>query len=179
MPDVQDVNDPTVDGSATPAGTPPVVEPSGGGGGEPKGPGAPKTFDEAYVQTLRGEAASYRKRAKDAEASLDGVRNEYDGWKSPDDHTAALKDLQDQNAELSRELVATRKGIPSELAGKISGTTREEMEADADLLSKFMQTASGEAFRKGMGSGIGWSGSDVGAFTGGPFEIANRMVPRK
>lgn len=41
--------------------------------------------------------------------------------------------------QITREQVAAAKGIPAELADRLQGSTREELEADADVLIRALK----------------------------------------
>lgn len=87
---------------------------------------------------VRGEAASYRTRLRDAETKLGQA-------KTPEEVEAALADVRAKNAELERELrvsaVARKHGLPEELTDRLRGDSVDELEADAMALSALLRLA--------------------------------------
>ena len=98
-----------------------------------------KTFDAAYVKQLRDEAAKYRTRAQEAEGK---VKEHEDASKDEKTKTAeALSAAQERAAYADRLDVALDKAPEGmsvsqvrKLAKRLSGKTREELEADAEEL---------------------------------------------
>ena len=141
----------------TPAGT---TEPTAPGAGEttepqatppaePAGNAQPKTEDDRSDDELpdwarkrltraNAEAANYRTRLREAEARLDGA-------KTPEEYEQAVTDIKTRNADLeqqlARERVARKFGLPDDLAGRLTGATVEELEADARKLQKYSAPA--------------------------------------
>lgn len=52
-------------------------------------------------------------------------------------------DLASERASHQRLEIATKKGLPADLAGRLQGATAEELERDADALLAFMKPAAG------------------------------------
>ena len=52
-------------------------------------------------------------------------------------------ELKDERLKRTRLEIATQKGIPADLAGRLQGETAEEMEKDADALLAFLKPATG------------------------------------
>lgn len=81
------------------------------------------------------------------------------------DAEKALKEANEQIAKFERRdlvaSVATAKGVPAELSGRLQGTTKEELEADADELLKLVKPESGstdkpkESLRSGANTEAG------------------------
>jgi hypothetical protein len=96
---------------------------------------------------VRGEAAGYRTRLRDAETKLSEA-------KTPEEVEAALADVKTKNAELERSLVvasvARKYDLPEELAGRLRGATPEELEADAKALQALVTPAAPPALGGGL-----------------------------
>lgn len=126
-----------------PAGTPATTDPGNGDGG--------KTFTQEDLDRIVGERLA-REREKfgdyddlkskatrfdEFEASqkteLERVTTERDTLKTQADSTAQ---------ENLRLRVATAKQLPGEMIDRLRGTTKEELEADADALLKLIPPAS-------------------------------------
>jgi len=67
--------------------------------------------------------------------------------KLADAKTAAEKDATDARTELLRTQVAYSKNLPAELAGRLTGSTKEELEKDADALLKLLRPSGGDPAR--------------------------------
>ncbi len=134
---------------------------AGGDAGEDDDTGTPVAERSAEEQ-----AAYWKKRARDndnqlkkstpkqeeleqlraAKAELDKIRDadRTDSEKAVARAEAAEKELSDLKPKFERLEVAYAKGLPPNLAKRLTGATREEMETDADeLLAEF-----GDAIRK-------------------------------
>ena len=99
----------------------------------------PKTFDADYVAALRKEAAKYRTEAKanaDAARRLEEMeqQNLSELEKAKRATEAAEKRAHDLEMANLRQSVIITKGLSAELGERLRGETREEMEADADVL---------------------------------------------
>jgi hypothetical protein len=125
-----------------------------------------QTFDRAYVERLRREAATHRTTARRATAELERVRAA-----SMSESERLLDEARRQAAEeaaapLRRQLaqlqVATAKKVPAELATRLVGDTPEELAADADRL----MTA--------LGLGEAQQPARVGGFAGGAKPSVDR-----
>lgn len=83
---------------------------------------------------VRGEAANYRTKLREAEAALKAA-------KTPEEFEAATKALTEQVTTLERRVlisdVAQAHKLPPELADALKGDTKEELEAHAKVLAKF------------------------------------------
>ncbi|MFJ9158692.1 hypothetical protein ACIRPS_18035 [Streptomyces griseoviridis] len=114
---------------------------------------------------VRGEAASYRTRLRDAETKLSEA-------KGPEEFEAALADVKAKNAELEHSLVvgtvARKYELPDELAARLRGTTAEELEADAKALQALLTPAAPES----LGGGLNPSDEDDGEMD--PRALARR-----
>ena len=67
--------------------------------------------------------------------------------KLADAKAAAEKDATDARTELLRTQVAYNKGLPADLAGRLTGSTKEELEKDADVLLKLVRPSTGDPAR--------------------------------
>lgn len=106
---------------APPAPTPPAPEPD------------PSQLGDAGKRALDAERAA-RRTAEEAAAAAQARVTELETTAS----TAQTEAL-----TARREAVAARKGIPTELAGRLQGTTPAEIEADADAIVASLQAAGG------------------------------------
>lgn len=113
-------------------------EPDTGDGQEPtppqpkaEGQASSPTFDQDYVKKLRDEAASYRTKLKEIED-----RDKSETQKAADEAEAARKRAETAETKLLRFEVAAAKGLPPKWAPRLSGSTKEELEKDADELLK-------------------------------------------
>lgn len=84
---------------------------------------------------VRREAAQKRTRLAELETKLEGA-------KTPEEVEAIKQELKGENATENRNLlvenVALRNNLPDELASALKGETREELEAHAKILAKFV-----------------------------------------
>lgn len=101
---------------------------------------------QAEIRRLRGEAADYRTKARDYETK---VREFEDRDKTEGQRAAERQQqLERENAELSayraRVEVARQKGLPLEWADRLRGQSTEELEKDADELSKQLKQTQGD-----------------------------------
>jgi hypothetical protein len=115
--------------------------------GKPAGdPPDPKNTDpgpdyQAESEKWKGFARKHEGEAKAAKEELEKLRAAADTSKSDTDKlTARLAKLETQTAEAEaralRAEVASAKGLPAGLGKRLQGSTREELEADADELLK-------------------------------------------
>lgn len=86
------------------------------------------------LEKTRKESAGYRSRLRDLEKRMEGL-------KSTDEVQSLLDEVKAENAKAERDLVAEnvalKFNLPEKLAHRLSGETREEMEADAKELAEF------------------------------------------
>lgn len=83
------------------------------------------------VSKLRKENASWRKKFRDLEASMKDANTAEDIEKVKNEFAAQSRNLLVEN-------VALKYDLPAELAERLSGDTREDLEADAKKLVKFV-----------------------------------------
>jgi hypothetical protein len=108
---------------------------------------------------------------RQAKKTAEEVKKSFEGWLSPDDVKKATADLEKKLAEKdgklteskaafdkltaekkaleldrAREAAARDAGLPFELAGRLSGTTPDELKADAEALSKLVSAKQGEPY---------------------------------
>lgn len=97
-----------------------------------------QTFTLDYVRTLRSESAGYRTQAKEREKALIEAQEK-------------LKEVSGQVTELTSKLAPTEAlalkysvaldlGLPKALAGRLTGSTEEELRADAESLKTLLGT---------------------------------------
>lgn len=101
-----------------------------------------KSFDEGYVKELRKEAAKERTRATEAEKKLAELseRDKTEGEKLADRVAASEKRATEAETRLLRFEVAANRKLTADAAQLLHGTTREEIEASADALAKFVES---------------------------------------
>jgi hypothetical protein len=129
----------------------------GGQGGEGEGgDGGRQTFDKAYVEKIRREAAGYRTRAQEAEARAKEFedRDKSEQEKAAERTQAAEKRAQEAEAKVLRAEVAAAKGVPAKLAKFLTGSSKEDLETSADeLLSELKPAGGGTSFDGGAREG--------------------------
>ena len=109
------------------------------------------------------DAAIKDRIARNTKSVTDEVTKKFEGWISPEDSAAKMKELNDKLDTLTKQAdekdksiadltsknkafelgalkakVAHEKGIPYELAARLNGETEEEIGKDADMLSKLV-----------------------------------------
>jgi hypothetical protein len=135
------------DGQATTA-TPETTETTGQ---------EPKSFDAAYVQQLRNEAAKHRREAVQAATKLkeleDASLTEAERTKRERDQ--AVTEREQLRLELMRLRIATRHNLPEVLANRLQGDDEQAMESDAKVLAKLVvpPASSGAAANGASGRG--------------------------
>ncbi|MGV9312595.1 hypothetical protein ACWDR0_10410 [Streptomyces sp. NPDC003691] len=143
-----DVTSPSGESTEAPAGQP---EQSGPDGQEDALP----EWARKELTKVRGEAASYRTRLRDAESRLSEA-------KSPEEFETALAEVRAKNSALERSLLVTRViaqfDLPGELADRLRGESAAELEADAKALRALLAPAAPEA----LSGGLDPSGGDDG-----------------
>lgn len=112
---------------------------SGDGGDSDKGLSHEDAL-EALRKVRRSEAKT-RRRLREAEQALQAA-------KTPEEVEQALAKIREDSAKDARELmlenVALKHGLPEDLAGALKGETREELDAHAKVLAKYVPTAGGD-----------------------------------
>lgn len=132
----------------------------------------PNTGTDTGADTSTGgeqDAAYWRKRARqheDRAKSLADKAKQFDDWQTSQQTEAektakriaeAERKTAEAEARLMRQEVAAAKGLTAEQAKRLVGTTREELESDADeLLTAFKASARAADF------GGGKRGQDIG-----------------
>lgn len=107
---------------------------------------SPESYTPEYVAKLRAENAKWRTQLREKERAekerADAELKEQERWKElAEKHEAELQ------AEKHRRLrleVATAKGLPVELAARLQGSDKAELEADADTLLTFAKPTEGK-----------------------------------
>lgn len=147
-----------------PAGTPPAgksgttTPPANGTASTPPA-GGDANDPQALIERLRAEnkdakreAAALRAKASKLDEIEEASKTEQQ--KALDRAAAAEKAANEATTKLLRYEVAAAKGVPAKLAGRLQGTTKEEMEADADdlLATLTAQGAGGQQQRRTAGN---------------------------
>lgn len=95
-----------------------------------------KVFDESYVKELRAEAAKHRKAAQEAQAVLqereDAEKSELEKAQSKLSRTE--KELAEARTVILRNEVADKLEVPAKLRPLLTGSSEEELEAQANLI---------------------------------------------
>ena len=98
-----------------------------------------EAFDTAISQRLRRERETVRKEFADYDQTKTALA---DAQKKNGEHEATIAELQKKIQGYETDSVKTRialeKGIPLELRDRLTGTTEEEIRADAETLVKFL-----------------------------------------
>ncbi|AKY03764.1 scaffolding protein [Streptomyces phage Verse] len=96
---------------------------------------------------VRGEAANYRTKLREAETSLQNA-------KTPEEFEAARSELSSRIAELEREVVVSKVArkyeLPDELVPLLKGDNEEALELVAKTLSKYAVTPAPESLGGGL-----------------------------
>jgi len=119
-----------------------------------------KTYDEEFVKKLKDEAAGYRVEAREAkrEAQEREDQNKSEQQRTTERAVSAEARADQAEKRLMRYEVAQKKKLPTEMADRLVGDTKEELEKDADKLVK--------QFNSGLAAS-GGSGLDQGDRSGG------------
>jgi Skp family chaperone for outer membrane proteins len=113
-----------------------------------------------YIRRLRQEAAQYRNELKDVRGNLKKFEDEgkTEAQKLADAAAAAERQATESTAKLLRYEVAAEKGLPLRLAGRLQGSTKQELEVDAENLIKEFgiegESAGEPAGRSGFDGGV-------------------------
>lgn len=128
-------------------------------GETPQGDGTESTEEKPAEETVppevlrkklteaNAEAANYRTKLRETEAKLSKA-------KTVEEFEAATSELRGQIEALERQIllnnVAAKYELPAALAKRLSGTTEEELEADAKELQKLIVPAAPESLSGGL-----------------------------
>lgn len=95
-----------------------------------------KTFDAEYVKQLRSENAARRKREDELSERIQELedRDKSEAEKAQSKLSRAEKRAAEAEAKLLRFEVAADKQVPPDAIDLLAGTTREELEAQADKI---------------------------------------------
>jgi len=101
----------------------------------------PKTFDEAYVKTLRKEAASARTELASTKTQLAELldRDKSESERLSERVAASERRASEAEARAARYEVAAEHGLDLKVAGALAGTTREEIDASAKVLAEVIE----------------------------------------
>jgi predicted nucleic acid-binding Zn-ribbon protein len=99
------------------------------------------------LQKTRKEAASYRTKLRDAEDKLSKA-------KTPEEYETAVEELRSTNSKLEHSLlvakVATKYGLPEDLASRLSGDDQKALEEDAKSLQKYAKKSAETTGKGGL-----------------------------
>lgn len=107
----------------------------------------PKAADEQLGDPGKKALQSEREARKQAEDALKALRQEIEDskktaeQKAADDIAAAKAEAGQSSAKALRYEVAAEKGLDLKLAARLTGSTKEELEADADALMALIPKA--------------------------------------
>lgn len=129
---------------ATPAAAVEPVEPATTDTGpkpEPPAPTETKVPDDAYVKTLRKEAADNRKALEAANSRLREIedRDKSEAEKATERAAESDRRAIEAEAKLLRLEVAATRQFRASAVDLLTGTTREEIEASADRLAAVLK----------------------------------------
>ncbi|PSL04127.1 hypothetical protein CLV30_106132 [Haloactinopolyspora alba] len=150
--------------------------PSGGAGpGEGGDGGEPKVYDQAYVDKLRNEAASYRTKLRDTEAKFEGA-------KTADEVEALTKELRNTisgyEADALRREIADEVELPTALASRLTGSTKEELLADAKALKDLVPKPAPSKKSGSVSGGLDPTDQPESSAPKDPGESAAKYGPR-
>lgn len=103
-------------------------------------------FDKAISTRIARERAKYADydEVKSKAAQLDEVENakKDELQRATERAEAAERRAAEHEAQILRRDVAAAKGLPANLAARLTGSTKDELEADADALAEMFKPAS-------------------------------------
>jgi predicted PilT family ATPase len=148
------------DGEST-QGQEPANTPANESGATPGSSRGIDSFPEEaqdYIRRLRQENASHRTELKGARDKLKEFedKDKTEAQRLIDRAEAAERVAASSASQLLRYEVAAAKGLPIKYAGRLQGSTKEELEADADALIKDFGLAESESptGRPGFDGGV-------------------------
>lgn len=124
---------------------------------EPLGPAGRKALVDA-----RAKAAEATRRAAALQKQIDDSKKTAE-QKAADDLASAQRDAADARLKALKYEVAAAKGIDLKLASRLTGATKEELEADADVLKESIPAPTGGTPKPDRSQGGGSGGTDKGA----------------
>ncbi|MFG2147349.1 hypothetical protein ACGFRG_24660 [Streptomyces sp. NPDC048696] len=126
---------------------PPAEQPASAETTESSSEDALPEWARKELAKVRGEAANYRTRLRDAETKLGSA-------KGPEEVEAALADLRTQNAALERSIlratVARKYELPDDLADALHGEDESALEAHAKVLAKYVPVPGPQSLGGGL-----------------------------
>lgn len=129
----------------TPPPADPKTDPPAGTPPSPNGDPAPGPVPYDRFKTVNEEKKTLEKQLADLQAKLkqqeDAGKTELE--KLTSDFGALKTQLEQERQQRLRLEVASKKGIPADLAGRLMGSTAEEMEADAERIRAYLKPAEG------------------------------------
>lgn len=98
---------------------------------------------DARVEAQYGNVAGLQQQIDDLTNSVNTLTGERDG------HAATIAELQQQikgyEASALRQKIAREKGLPSEMADRLTGETEAEIKADAETMAGILRSVKGAA----------------------------------
>lgn len=88
------------------------------------------------LETVTTEKKGLEKKVEDLSSTLTTTNKKYEDYDKK--LNGAAKELENSKLQNSKFRIANEKGIPLELAGRLSGETEEEILDDAEKLSSFV-----------------------------------------
>lgn len=168
----------------------PAGEPAGGGAASTTEPPEPAKGDEALgapglkaLQAERDAREAAEKKAQDLEKQIEDSKKSTE-QKAADDLLAAQKQASDSAATVLKYKAAEACGLPLAAAERLSGTTLDELKADAENLKSLLGNGKAPAPKPdpsaGGGGAGGGSGDDAaGSVSAGRDLYAERRGPKK
>lgn len=125
-------------------------DPGGQPGGDPPGPVPYDRFKQINDELKQARDQLAQAQAAQKQAQEKELKDK-EQWKTLAEQREA--ELKAERLARTRLEVATRKGVPADLAGRLQGETAEEMEKDADALLQYLKPKSGPGVPPGSSGG--------------------------
>lgn len=140
---------------------------------EPLGPAGRKALAAARAKASEAtrHAAALQKQIDDSKKTAEE--------KAADDLAAAQRDAADAHLKALKYEVAAAKGIDLKLAPRLTGATKAELEADADVLMESIPTPTGGTPKPDRSQGGGSGGTDKGASVSAGRDLFAERHPKK
>ena len=110
--------------------------------------------DGDLPEWARNELSRVRQEAADRRVQLREAQEALSKAKTPEEYDAAVQEFTGKIEALERQIlvdsVARQFDLPPTLAARLSGSTEEELKADAKLLAKFAGTEEPESLSGGL-----------------------------
>ena len=156
-------------------------KPTAGDKGDDDAKGDDEKLGDAGLNALRAErarAAAAEKKAADLQKQIDDSKKTAE-QKAADDLAAAQRDAADARLKALKYEVAAAKGIDLKLAPRLTGATKAELEADADVLKESIPAPTGGTPKPDRSQGGGSGGTDKGASVAAGRDLFAERHPKK